>query len=152
MSRKPSSPWKSPYTIVRCLNNIWKIKNTANQKDTVVHYDHFKPFVQRPEELQLPRRGRSLPRVPESKSVQKPNLAFHQHCNCSQTLSDQLPPSLGHRSASPAPFSAVLSQKLPSKDLLLKFQNKRPQCQAEPLFVFHLNICLRFHRKHNLQL
>ena len=109
-----SSPWKGPYTFVQCLNGVtYKIKNKANQKETIVLYDHLKPLLQRPEELQLPRREPNLPRVPESKSAQKPHFAIHQHCNCSQTLSDQIPPSPRPRGASPAPFSAVFVPETP---------------------------------------
>ena len=94
LSPKLSSPWKGPYTIVQCFNDVtYKIKNTVNQKETIVHYDRLKPFVQRPEELQLPRREPSLPKAPESKPPQKSHFAIHEHCNCSQTLSDQIPPS-----------------------------------------------------------
>ena len=92
LSPKISYPWKGPYTILQCLNDVtYKIKSTVNQKETIVHYDRLKPFVQRPEELQLPRREPSLPRVPESKPPQKPHFAINEHCNCSQTLSDQIP-------------------------------------------------------------
>ena len=114
LSPKLSSPWKGPYTIVQCLNDVtYKIKNTANQKETIVHYDRLKPFVQRPEELQLPRREPSLPSEPASKSAQKPDSAIHQHCNCSQILSDQIPPNPRSRSASPAPYSAVFVPETP---------------------------------------
>ena len=72
LSPKLSSPWRSPYTIVQCLNDVtYKIKTTVNQKETIVHCDRLKPFVQRPEELQLPRREPRLPRAPESKPPQK---------------------------------------------------------------------------------
>ena len=108
LSSKLSTPWKGPYKFVQCLNDVtYKIKNTANQKETIVHVDRLKPFVQRPEELQLPRCEPSLPREPASKSAQNPHSAIHQHCNCSQILSDEILPSRGPRSASPAPVSAV---------------------------------------------
>ena len=114
MSPKLSSPWKGPYTIVQCFNDVtYKMKNTVNQKETIVHYDRLKPFAQRPEELQLPRRESSLPREPESKSPQKSHSAIHQLCNCSQKLSDQVPPNLRPRSASPVPFSAVFVPETP---------------------------------------
>ena len=91
----------------------YKIKITANQNETIVNYDQLMPFVQPPEELQLPRRRPSLPKVPENKSAQKPLFAIHQHCNCSQTLFDQIPSSPRPRSASPATFSAVFVQETP---------------------------------------
>ena len=150
---KFSSPWKDPYKILQCLIDVtYKIKNTANQKETILHYDRLKPFLQRPEELQLPRREPKLPRLPETKSAQKPLFASHQYCNCSQILPDQVPLSPRPRSASPAHFLQFLSPKLPSKDLLLQVQNEHPRFLSEPLFVIHLIICLKFHRKHNLQL
>ena len=99
---------------VQCLNDVtYKIKNTVNQKETIVHYDRLKPFVQRSEELQLPRREPSLPRAPESKPPQKSHSDFHEHCNCSQTLSNQIPPSPRPQSASPTPFSAVFVPETP---------------------------------------
>ena len=84
-----------------------------NQKETIVHYDRLKPFVQRPEELQLPRREQTLLRAPESKPPQKSNFAIHEHCNCSQTLSNQIPPNPRPQSASPTPFSAVFVPETP---------------------------------------
>ena len=153
LSPKLSSPWKGPYTIVQCLNDVtYKIKNTANQKETIVHYDRTKPFVQRPEELQPPRREPSLPRVPESKSAQKPHSAIHKHCNCSQTVQTKLQQALDPEVHLQPHFQHFLSPKLPYKDLLLRVQNEPPWFPAEPLFVVHLEICLKFHRKQNLQL
>ena len=86
LSPKLSSPCRGPFIIVQCLNDVtFNIKNTANQKELIVHYDRLKPFIQRPEKLPLPRREPSLPRELKSKSEQKPHSAFHQHCNCSLT-------------------------------------------------------------------
>ena len=114
LSPKFLSPWKSPYTILQCFNDVtYKIKISVNQKETIVQYDRLKPFVQRPEELQLPRREPSLPRVPESKPPQEPNFAIHEHCNYSQTLSDQISSILRPRSASPVTFSAVFVSETP---------------------------------------
>ena len=114
LSPKLSSPQKGPFTIVQCLNDVtYKMKSTANQKQTIVHYVHLKPFIQRSEEPQLPRRKQSLSRVPESKSAHKPHFAFQQHCNRIQTLSDQIPPSPLSWSASPAPFSPVIFPETP---------------------------------------
>ena len=114
LSPKLSSPWKGPYKIVQCLNDVtYEIKNTVNQKETIVHYERLKPFVQRPEELQLPRREPSLPRESASKSPQKSHFAIHEHCNCSQTLFDQIPPSPRQQSASPVPFSAIFVPETP---------------------------------------
>ena len=91
LSPKLSSPWKGPYTIVQYLNDVtYKIKTSANQKETIFRYDRLKPFVQRPEELQLPRHEPSLRRVSENKLAQKPYFGFHQHCTFSQNLSDQI--------------------------------------------------------------
>ena len=110
----PKLSWKGPYKIVQCLNDVtYKIKNTVNQKETIVHYDRSKLFVQRPEELQLQRREPSLLRAPESKPPQKSHFAIHEHCNCSQTLSDQIPPSPRPQSASPVPFSAIFVPETP---------------------------------------
>ena len=65
---KLSFPWKGPFTNVQCLNDVtYKIKNTAHQKETIVHYDRLKPFIHRAEKLQLPRREPSLLREPENK-------------------------------------------------------------------------------------
>ena len=114
LSPKFSTPWKGPYTILQCLNDVtYKIKNTADQKETIVRYDRSKPLVQRPEKLQLPQREPGLPRVPENKLAQKPHFATHQHCNCSQTLSNHIPPGPRPRSASPAPFFAVFVPETP---------------------------------------
>ena len=121
LSPKLSSPWEGPYKIVQCLEDVtYKIKNTVNQKETIVHYDRLKPFVQRPEKLQLPRLEPIFPKEPARKLARKADSAIHQHCNCSQNLSDQVPPNPRPRSAFPVPFSTVLSPKLPSKALLLQ--------------------------------
>ena len=43
VSPKNVSPWKGVYTIVQCLNVVtYEIKNTANQKETIVQYDRLK--------------------------------------------------------------------------------------------------------------
>ena len=112
---KVSSPWKGPRKILHCLNDVtYEIENTANQKQTIVHYDRLKPFVQRPEGLQLQQGEPGLPREPASKSAQKQPSAIHHHCNCSQILSHtQIPLRPRPRSASPAPFSAVFVPATP---------------------------------------
>ena len=49
-------------------------------------------------------------------------------------------------------FLQFLSTKLPSKNLLLlQTQKEHLLFPAEPPFVVHLNICLKFRRKDNLQ-
>ena len=114
LSSKLSSPWKGLYKFLQCLNDVTnKIRNTANRKQTIVHYDRLRAFVQRPVELKLPRPEPSLPKETASKSAQKPHSVVHQHCNCSQILSDQIPPSPQPRSASPAPFSAIFLPETP---------------------------------------
>ena len=108
LSHKLSSPWKGPYKTVLCFNDVtYKIKNTVNQKETNVQYDHLKPFVERPEKLQLPRREPCFPRGQASKLARKQDSAIHQQCNCSQNFSDQVPPNPRPQSAPPVHFPAV---------------------------------------------
>ena len=94
LSPKLSFPWKDPYTIVQCLNDvIYGIKNTANEKETIVHFCCLKPFIQRPENLQLPRQEPSLPRESTCTSAPELHSVTHKHCNWYQILFNLIAPS-----------------------------------------------------------
>ena len=46
---KFASPWKRPYVIEKCLNDVtFKIKEENSSKQQIVHYDRLKPFFESP--------------------------------------------------------------------------------------------------------
>ena len=111
---KLASPWKGSNTFAQCLNDVTcEIKNTVNKKETILNYGRLKPFLQRPDEVQILRREPNLFRETTSNSIQKPHFTSHKHCNCSQNLSDHFPLSPWSRSASLVPLSAVFTPIFP---------------------------------------
>ena len=48
-SPKLSSPWRGPYSILKCINDAnYKIEELSTQKQLVVHYDRIKPYFGQP--------------------------------------------------------------------------------------------------------
>ena len=46
---KFASPWKGPYVIEKCLNDVtFRIKEENSSKQQIVHYDRLKPFFEPP--------------------------------------------------------------------------------------------------------
>ena len=59
---KFASPWKGPYVIETCLNDItFKIKEENSSKQQIVHYDRLKPFFEPPPTSNVPTRNK--PRI-----------------------------------------------------------------------------------------
>ena len=59
ITSKFASPWKGPYAIERCLNNVtFGIKEENSSKQQIVHYDRLKPFFEPPPTSNVPRRNK----------------------------------------------------------------------------------------------
>ena len=56
---KFASPWKGPYTIDKCLNDVtFRIKEENSAKQQIVHYDRPKPFFEPPPTSNVPTRNK----------------------------------------------------------------------------------------------
>ena len=59
---KFANPWKGPYVIERCLNDVtFRIKEENSSKQPIVHYDRLKPFFEPPPTSNVPTRNK--PRI-----------------------------------------------------------------------------------------
>ena len=73
-SHKFFSPWKGPYVILQCLNDVtYRIQEIARQKELIVHYDRLKPFHEPPPTSNVPTRDRRNP-----KNVSPPSPRQHE--------------------------------------------------------------------------
>ena len=62
---KFASPWKGPYIIEKCLNDVtFRIKEENSAKQQIVHYDRLKPFFEPPPTSNVPTRNK--PRIFQS--------------------------------------------------------------------------------------
>ena len=62
-SHKFFSPWKGPYVILQCLNDVTsRIQEIATQKELIVHYDHLELFHEPPATSNVPTRDRRNPK------------------------------------------------------------------------------------------
>ena len=53
------NPWKGPYVILQCLNDVtYRIQELATQKELVVHYDRLKLFHEPPPTSNVPTRDK----------------------------------------------------------------------------------------------
>ena len=58
-SHKFFSPWKGPYVILQCLNDVtYRNQEIATQKELIVHYDRLKLFHEPPPTSNVPTRGK----------------------------------------------------------------------------------------------
>ena len=56
---KFASPWKGPYIIEKCLNDVtFRIKEENSAKQQIVHYDRLKPFFEPPPTSNVPTRNK----------------------------------------------------------------------------------------------
>ena len=56
---KFASPWKGPYIIESCLNDVtFRIKEENSSKQQIVHYDRLKPFFEPPPTSNVPTRNK----------------------------------------------------------------------------------------------
>ena len=56
---KFASPWKGPYVIEKCLNDVtFRIKEENSLKQQIVHYDRLKPFFAPPPTSNVPTRNK----------------------------------------------------------------------------------------------
>ena len=56
---KIASPWKGPYVIENCLNDVtFRIKEEKSSKQQIVHYDRLKPIFETPPTSNVPTRNK----------------------------------------------------------------------------------------------
>ena len=56
---KFASPWKGPYVIEKCLNDVtFRIKEENSAKQQIVHYDRLKPIFEPPPTSNVPTRNK----------------------------------------------------------------------------------------------
>ena len=124
-SPKFFSPWRGPYTILKCLNDVnYQIKEVSTGKESVVHYDRLKPFRKRPPTTNIPTREKipepatSTSNVPTQnrtpRSSTPRNDIDHTYCTewPSLPLPQQFSPSIatsssGGNLAKPCPIPAI---------------------------------------------
>ena len=124
-SPKFFSPWRGPYTILKCLNDVnYQIKEASTGKESVVHYDRLKPFRRRPPTTNIPTREKtpepaiSTSNVPTRNRTPRPstpqNDIDHTYCTewPSLPLPQQFSPSIatsssGGNLAKPCPIPAI---------------------------------------------
>ena len=72
---KFASPWKGPYVIEKCLNDVkFKIKEEISSKQQIVHYDRLKPIFEPPPTSNVPTRNKPRNFQPTQNRVGK-----HKH-------------------------------------------------------------------------
>ena len=74
---KFASPWKGPYVIEKCLNDVtFRIKEENSAKQQIVHYDRLKPFFEPPPTSNLPTRNK-----PRNFQPTQDRVDTHKHIN-----------------------------------------------------------------------
>ena len=59
-TKKFFSPWRGPYIILKCLNEVtYKIQEISTKKELVVHYDRLKVFHEQPATSNVPTRNKT---------------------------------------------------------------------------------------------
>ena len=84
-SPKFFSPWKGPYVILQCPNDvIYRIQEIATQKELVVQYDRLKIFHESPPTSNVPTRDERNPKkIPHRKTQrQEPSIPEYDHDQC----------------------------------------------------------------------
>ena len=84
-SRKFFSPWKGPFVILQCLNDVtYRIQEIATPKKLVVHYDRLKLFHEPSPTLNVPTRDKRNPKnIPRRKTQhQEPSIPEYDHDQC----------------------------------------------------------------------
>ena len=126
-SPKFSSPWRGPYKILKCLNNVnYKIRELTTGKVQVVHYDRMKRY-----HGQIPVASNVQTRKPTHiAGYQKPPAPDFNHSQCGQTfilyhfVSQRTSPSQGNRPTSPVPSPTPIVDHFP---------NRSPSATPHPL-------------------
>ena len=84
-SSKFFSPWKVPYVILQCLNDVtYRIQEIATQKELVVHYDRLTLFHEPPPTSNVPTRDKRNPKnISKPKAQQQePAIPEYDHDQC----------------------------------------------------------------------
>ena len=114
---KLSSPWRGPYKILKCLNDVnYKIEELTTGKVQVVHYDRMKRY---------------LGPIPVASNVQTrkttntagyhtPPVPDSDHSQCGQTFTHHFVPQMtspspGNRPTSPLPSPTPIADHFPNR-------------------------------------
>ena len=79
------SPWKGPYVILQCLNDVtYRIQEIATQKELIVQYDRLKLFNEPPPTSNVPMRDKKNPKniSPREARQQAPSTPGYDHDQC----------------------------------------------------------------------
>ena len=110
-SPKFFSPWRSPYTILKCLNDVnHHIKEVSTGKESVVHYDRLKPFRRKPPTTNIPTREKTPEPVASTSNVPTRNRTLRpstpqsdiDHTYCTEWLSLPTPQHFSPAIATPS--------------------------------------------------
>ena len=95
-SPKFFSPWKGPYVILQCLNDVtYRIQAIATQNELVVHYGRLKLFHEPPPTSNVPRRDERIPKnISQPKAQQQDSsIPEYDHDQCTWLYPDHTVPS-----------------------------------------------------------
>ena len=117
-SPKLSSPWRGPYQVLKCLNDVnYKIKELTTGKVQVVHYDRMKRY-----RGPIPVASNVQTRKPTHiAGYQTPPAPDFDHSQCEQTfipyhfVPQMTSPSPGNRPTSPLPSPTPIADHLPNR-------------------------------------
>ena len=71
---KFASPWKGPYVIEKCLNDVTFRNKEENSSKQIVHYDRLKPFFEPPPTSNVPARNK-----PKNFQTTQDKIDTHKH-------------------------------------------------------------------------
>ena len=117
---KLSSPWRGPYIILDCLNDVtYKIRQLTTNTESVVHYDRLKPFFETPDSFNVPTRATRDPapqplnsNVPtRSVNNSEPSPDYRDHSAC--CYFQQIPMAFSMPSVSPTTPTVPRTSRTP---------------------------------------
>ena len=126
-SPKLSSPWRGPYEILKCLNDVnYKIKELTTRKVQVVHYDRMKRY-HGPKPVASNVQTRKTTPIAAHQTAPVPDF---DHSQCGQPfIPDHFVPQMTsphpvNRPTSPLPYPTPIADH---------FSNRSPSTTAPPL-------------------
>ena len=79
------SPWKGPYVILQCLNDVtYRIQGIPTQKELIAHYDRLKLFYEPPSTSNVTTRDKRNPKNTSPREAQQQELSTlgYDHDQC----------------------------------------------------------------------
>ena len=171
-SPKFFSPWKGPYVILQCLNDVtYRIQEIATQKELVVHYDRLKLFHEPPPTSNVPTRDKRNPKnicqpIPQQ---QEPSIPEYDHdqctwhypyhtvpsaTTCSRGVGCTTPPATPATAITPvgSPKSLLPSPFSSYSGATATYRNGSPAHRRQPLLSVraHLHLNLKHLQNHQL--